>query len=212
MSSSDHWYKHDFRAWLGDLALRRCSLAAQGLLERLICLSCTGEPRGTVTVSGVAMDAEWIAEECGKPLHEVEDALADLFKHTRLQRDEHGAIIIPRMKADFERLDAARCSGAMGGNPALTHPAPARRGKRLARRAVKPSTPRPKFVPPTPAEVEAYGREIDFAIDGEAFCAFYESKGWKVGNTPMKKWQGAVVTWKKRHADDGGADVRSTLR
>ena len=55
-----------------------------------------------------------------------------------------------------------------------------------------------RFKPPTPAEVTAYAKTIDFDLDGENFCNFYESKGWKVGNTPMKKWQAAVCTWKKR--------------
>jgi len=55
-----------------------------------------------------------------------------------------------------------------------------------------------RFIKPTPAEVTAYAKTIDFDLDGENFCNFYESKGWKVGNTPMKKWQAAVCTWKKR--------------
>jgi len=57
---------------------------------------------------------------------------------------------------------------------------------------------RRKFTPPNSAEVEEYGKSIKYKIDGESFVAFYASKGWKVGNTPMKDWRSAVVTWKKR--------------
>ena len=35
-------------------------------------------------------------------------------------------------------------------------------------------------------------------FDGEGFCAFYASKGWKVGNQPMRDWKRACVTWQKR--------------
>jgi len=59
-----------------------------------------------------------------------------------------------------------------------------------------------RFVPPLPAEVEEYGKSINYKIDGETFVAHYTSKGWKVGNTPMKDWKSAVVTWKKRDMKD----------
>jgi hypothetical protein len=48
------------------------------------------------------------------------------------------------------------------------------------------------------SEVSEYCNERKNNIDAEAFIAFYESKGWKVGNTPMKDWKQAVITWEKR--------------
>lgn len=56
---------------------------------------------------------------------------------------------------------------------------------------------------PTPQEVEEYAQTISFPIDGEAFCDFYASKGWVVGRSPMKDWQAAVRTWKRRAVADG---------
>ena len=61
-----------------------------------------------------------------------------------------------------------------------------------------------RFVRPTPAEVEEYARTIVYpTLDGEAFCDFYESKGWVVGKSPMKSWEACVRTWRrmdrKRH-------------
>jgi len=60
-----------------------------------------------------------------------------------------------------------------------------------------------KFVKPTPKEVTEYALSIGYVLDGEAFCDFYESKGWLVGRSPMKSWPAAVRTWKrmerKRH-------------
>ena len=56
------------------------------------------------------------------------------------------------------------------------------------------------FVPPTAAEVAAYCRERTNRVDAEAFLAFYESNGWKVGRNPMRDWRAAVRTWERRGA------------
>jgi hypothetical protein len=60
-----------------------------------------------------------------------------------------------------------------------------------------------RFKKPTAAEVTEYAASIGFDLDGEAFCDFYEAKGWKIGTTPMKCWQAAVRNWKRRQKADG---------
>lgn len=60
-----------------------------------------------------------------------------------------------------------------------------------------------RFQKPTPQKVTEYASEIGFQLDGEAFFDFYESKGWKIGQTPMKCWKAAVRTWKRRQTEDG---------
>lgn len=57
---------------------------------------------------------------------------------------------------------------------------------------------RKRFAKPTIAEVAEYCAQRHNGIDAEAFVAFYESKGWKIGNAPMKNWKAAVVTWEKQ--------------
>lgn len=52
------------------------------------------------------------------------------------------------------------------------------------------------FVPPTPAEVEAYSREIEYPLPGQAWCDAYQQKGWMVGKNKMKDWRAAVRNWK----------------
>ena len=47
-------------------------------------------------------------------------------------------------------------------------------------------------------DVKNYIIEKKYLVDAEAFVAFYSSKGWKVGNSPMKDWKMALVTWTKR--------------
>lgn len=55
-----------------------------------------------------------------------------------------------------------------------------------------------RFVKPTIEEVADYCRERNNGIDAQQFFDFYESKGWKVGNQPMKDWRACVRTWEKR--------------
>ena len=55
-----------------------------------------------------------------------------------------------------------------------------------------------RFTPPSPEEVSAYVRETGAQVDPERFCDFYASKGWKVGNAPMRDWRAAVRIWAKR--------------
>ena len=53
----------------------------------------------------------------------------------------------------------------------------------------------------------AYIREKDYGVDPEAFVAFYESKGWMVGKTPMTSWRAALTTWERKdHAAEFKAE------
>jgi len=53
-----------------------------------------------------------------------------------------------------------------------------------------------RFVRPTPEMVTQYAASIGFKLDGEAFYDHYQSKGWKIGKTPMADWEAAVRTWR----------------
>lgn len=57
---------------------------------------------------------------------------------------------------------------------------------------------RKRFTAPSLEEVRAYCKERNNNVDPQAFIDFYSSKGWKVGNQPMKDWQAAVRTWERR--------------
>ena len=58
-----------------------------------------------------------------------------------------------------------------------------------------------RFAPPSVDEVRDYIREHGYIVDADAFCAFYDSNGWKVGRNPMKDWRRALVTWEKRRRE-----------
>lgn len=56
----------------------------------------------------------------------------------------------------------------------------------------------PRFTKPSLDEVMDYCQERNNTVNAEQFMDFYESKGWRVGNQPMKDWRAAVRTWEKR--------------
>lgn len=70
---------------------------------------------------------------------------------------------------------------------------------------------RAAFTPPSPEQVEAYSREIGYPLDGQAWCDFYERKGWKVGSAKMKKWEAAVRNWKAQGWKLGSAGTAPAL-
>jgi hypothetical protein len=59
------------------------------------------------------------------------------------------------------------------------------------------------FSKPTIEEIAEYCHERNNTVDPEAFYAFYESNGWKVGKNPMKSWKMAVITWEKNNFGNG---------
>lgn len=60
-----------------------------------------------------------------------------------------------------------------------------------------------RFKPPTVQEVQDYCNERQNGIQAYTFVNFYQSKGWKVGNQPMKDWRAAVRTWEQKNKQNG---------
>ena len=54
-----------------------------------------------------------------------------------------------------------------------------------------------RFVKPKVEEIESYCKERNNIVDAQQFFDYYESKGWKVGKSPMKDWKASVRTWEK---------------
>jgi len=59
-----------------------------------------------------------------------------------------------------------------------------------------------RFIKPTIDEIKAHILEKGYTFDAEAFYAFYESNGWKVGKNPMKNWKMACTTWAKNRKNN----------
>ena len=71
--------------------------------------------------------------------------------------------------------------------------------------ADKPRT-RTRFTPPSVDEVAEYCRERGNRVNPQQFVDFYASKGWKVGNAPMKDWKAAIrSTWERQERQQSRA-------
>ena len=71
-----------------------------------------------------------------------------------------------------------------------------------------PTVPGP--FPPTTDEVRAYCEQRKNNIDSEQFVDFYASKGWCVGNQPMRDWKASIRSWEKnpRSPPAGGSPAK----
>lgn len=63
--------------------------------------------------------------------------------------------------------------------------------------APEPAPTRKRFVKPELEEIREFCFEKNINIDVDRFFHYYESKGWKVGVSPMKDWKAAVRNWAK---------------
>ena len=68
---------------------------------------------------------------------------------------------------------------------------------------------RTRFSPPTVEEVSAYCKERKNGVDPQRFVDFYASKGWKVGQNPMRDWKAAVRTWEQRDNNTVQAPIKT---
>ena len=66
--------------------------------------------------------------------------------------------------------------------------------------SVKENSKEKRFKKPTLEEVELFILDNSYQdeVNAEVFYSYYESKGWKVGKSPMKDWKAAVRGWASR--------------
>lgn len=98
-------------------------------------------------------------------------------------------------------LDVVVCGDGSRMRETKTEPPVVRSERRPPRGGRVRSTPEKRFTPPTVEEVRAEVTRRSLTVDAEAFVAFYESKGWRVGTSPMRSWPAALTTWARRAPD-----------
>lgn len=63
-----------------------------------------------------------------------------------------------------------------------------------------------RFTRPTVEQVREYCDEKGYNIDAQYFVDYYEARGWKLKQGPMKDWQAAIRTWVKNdYGTSGGS-------
>ena len=81
---------------------------------------------------------------------------------------------------------------------------------RLDKNREEDNSPRKRFTPPTLDDLRAYATEKGYTrFNCEAFEAYYASKGWMVGKSPMKDWKAAVRGWVARDKQDEPAEPQN---
>jgi hypothetical protein len=114
------WSKFFWSDWESDPNLRLCSLAAQGLWMRMLCIAAAHEPLGYVAIAGKGLDEAALARLAGCAEAELGALLAELEGNRVFSRDRHGRIYSRRMIADARKARLARRNGLKGGNPSLS--------------------------------------------------------------------------------------------
>lgn len=117
--SGSAWTKFFWSDWQSDPALKLCSLAAQGLWMRMLCVAASHDPIGYVAVAGKGLDETSLARLTGCQESEVVSLLGELADHGVFSRDRHGRIYSRRMIRDAKKAATARKNGKDGGNPSL---------------------------------------------------------------------------------------------
>lgn len=97
MSNKYPWGKFWWDAWLNDLGLQSCDLAAQGLWINIVCLMHKSERVGFLVVQGKAMTAADIAKRVGIRKDRAERLLKVLKDNGVYSVDENGVIYSRRI-------------------------------------------------------------------------------------------------------------------
>lgn len=135
----------------------------------------------------------------GRPRHKTETTPSDVSQRGGSEKTETH----PLQDSETPHMKKTETGGS---EKTETQTKPSQANTSQAKKSEKRAKAR--FSPPTTDEVAKHVREKGYCFDPEAFTAYYESVGWRVGDKPMKSWQAACVTWERRErAEKGGGHV-----
>ncbi len=115
MKQSYPWSKFYWSDWENDPALRVCSLDAQGLWMRLLCIAARSNPTGFIVIAGRPCSSTDLSLLTGVPEKEIERLLDELSRNGVFSRDVKGRIFCRRMVRDTHHRARMRKIGAKGG-------------------------------------------------------------------------------------------------
>ena len=102
------WSKFFWSDWESDQGLRLCSLAAQGLWMRMLCVCARHEPKGYLSINGNPLKVDAIARLAGVAETEAETLVAELELNGVFSRNRAGCIYSRRMVKDERRSQEGR--------------------------------------------------------------------------------------------------------
>lgn len=101
--TATHWSKWFWADWESDEALRQCSLAAQGLWMRMLCICAKDDHPGYLTIAGEPLGVGGVAKMAGVSTTEATTLVAELDRWGVFSRDRKGRIYSRRMVRDIKR-------------------------------------------------------------------------------------------------------------
>jgi hypothetical protein len=114
--SGNPWDKWFWSDWECDPAVQQCSLAAQGLWMRMLCIAAKSTPKGYMRVGKNSLSDVEIAGAVGRPLEEILPLIAELEKWRVFSRDRKGTIYNRRMINEAKRSKTNAKNGKKGGD------------------------------------------------------------------------------------------------
>lgn len=111
------WTKFFWSDWESDPSLRMCSLAAQGLWMRMLCVASSND--GYVRVNGRGLEVSDIARLAGETPDATLDLLEELDRNGVYSKNRKGVIFSRRMIRDIKTAKKNSKNGSKGGNPKL---------------------------------------------------------------------------------------------
>ena len=111
------WGKFFWKDWLTDPALSICSLAAQGLWMRMLCIMSMSNPPGHLTLPPTRRnetEAKQIARMCHSDARQVRPLIDELETRGVFDRDKAGNIVSRRMIRDAELSEQGRSAATKG--------------------------------------------------------------------------------------------------
>ncbi len=104
--------------WNSDAKLKLCSLAAQALWMRMLCVMHTCEPYGHLTFKDMQpATAKETAQVTGVHTNRVTPLVTELERNGVLSRTQGGVIYSRRMVRDYAKRLINQQNGQKGGNP-----------------------------------------------------------------------------------------------
>jgi len=113
------WSKFFWQDWANDPALRLCSLGAQGLWMRMLCVAAEANPIGYVAVNGQALGVTDISRLAGVTETEATALIGELDRYGVFSRTRTGVIYSRRMIRDAKKRVTTSENGKKGGNPEI---------------------------------------------------------------------------------------------
>lgn len=113
------WSKFFWSDYDADEGLRLCSLAAQGLWMRMLCLMARAAPKGELRIGNEPCTVEDLSQSVGQSKEMVTALLGELSRRGVYSITRNSIIFCRRMRSEDDKRRKNQDNGKKGGNPNL---------------------------------------------------------------------------------------------